>query len=370
MPNAEDDMRQNREIFNSCNRQFPCCRKQTGVSRREFLKGAGAGVLALSSVGTLGHFVEAGEKNKSVVSEIVRTNPFVEKGKPILVVVEGDDAEKMIETGMNALGGLTRRLTGAKDILIKPNFLMNEPYPTTTDPDFAISLAKHCKTSGASKATICDSSQFSEAGHDTAFRFLKIYEKGREAGVSVVATDLENEKEFITVKRSGWQANREILIDRHLSNASFIINTPVLKRHVTSGLTCALKNHFGSVLGRHRWTAHRASRMGKEGLDFFMKSVSEFADAVRPELTIVDARSILVGMGPAQQMPGAKVIKGVNRMIFCGDMVATEVYCAAIMKQYDKSFISSMIGSTLDHAAKLGLGTADLTKIKVIELKI
>ena len=41
MPNAEDDMRQNREIFNSCNRQFPCCRKQTEVSRRKFLKGAG-----------------------------------------------------------------------------------------------------------------------------------------------------------------------------------------------------------------------------------------------------------------------------------------------------------------------------------------
>src|SRR5439155_3610449 len=78
-------------------------------------------------------------------------------------------------------------------------------------------------------------------------------------------------------------------ISRELQKAAVIINLPVLKRHSAGQITSALKNHFGSVHGPHRWLAHSALPTNR---DYYDRKMVEFASAVRPELTITDVRSL------------------------------------------------------------------------------
>ena len=49
-------------------------------------------------------------------------------------------------------------------------------------------------------------------------------------------------------------------------------------------------------------------------------------------------------------------------------MVATDAYCADLMKTYDDTFDPEMISLQLEYAQKLGLGTIDKAKIEIMEV--
>ncbi len=55
-------------------------------------------------------------------------------------------------------------------------------------------------------------------------------------------------------------------------------------------------------------------------------------------------------------------------VISCGDMVATDAYCADLMKEHDDTFDPEMIALQLAYAEKLGLGTSKKEEIDIIEL--
>ena len=51
-------------------------------------------------------------------------------------------------------------------------------------------------------------------------------------------------------------------------------------------------------------------------------------------------------------------------------MVATDAYCARLLARHDPTFSVEMIDRQLKHASDLGLGTADLGAVKVVELRV
>ena len=107
-----------------------------------------------------------------------------------------------------------------------------------------------------------------------------------------------------------------------------------------------------------RLVAHKQKGKG------FERRLVEFADAVRPELTLVDARSVLARNGPES----GDVVSGVRRMILSGDMVAVDAYCAHLLAEHDATFSPEMISEQLRHAQSLGLGQPDLSQIQVVEV--
>jgi len=143
---------------------------------------------------------------------------------------------------------------------------------------------------------------------------------------------------------------------------------PVLKRHLVGQITSALKNHVGSVYGPHRWIAHAVAG---ENHDYFDRKVAEFASAVRPELTITDVRSIQAGFGPFRR-PETKIIDNVNHLIISGDMIAADVIALQLMKKHDDTFTAEMeaiVRLQHEYAEELGIGTSDLSKLDVIQVK-
>ena len=337
-------------------------------SRRQFLKT----VSAMSAYLAAPSSIRAGEE-KRLQPRGGKSNLFVEGGKPLLVVVEGADIEKMLAKGLEIIGGLGKVVKPGDNAFIKPNYGSHRAYPTGSDPHFLVSIAQHLKKSNAGRVTICDSSdpyvlnRYND--HEHVFKTNKVFEIGKKGGVEVVCTHPKDKKLYVPVSCKRWQVNPEIKANPLLLGASVIINQPMLKKHNGAFMTCALKNFFGAVIAEQRLHSHKQLKGGGEaGREFFMKTIAEFADAMRPELTIVDARKILTVRGPS--LKEGSVVKDVNKIIICGDMVATDTYCAQILDDNDKSFNKESIALTLQYSEKLGLGTADLSKVKIIEITV
>jgi uncharacterized protein (DUF362 family) len=346
------------------------------LSRRDFIKLAVGGTVALSALGS-GCFRGAQGPRSGI------PNPFVQGGKPLVVSVQGKDPERMLRAALEAMGGLKPLVGGGKEALIKPNFIFRQPYPITTDPEMIFLVARLLRQAGSRGVEVFDAPGTYLVGTERqTSSFNDIVRRGHEQGIAVTIGDAGRRREYVKTKKAGWQAYPEIIVHKKIHQAPIIVNIPCLKRHHSSFLTCALKNQFGAIYGAQRWDSHIRGEGIQKGIKgagartkapfrdetHFMTALAEFADAVRPELSIVDARAILIKGGPTRGK--GEIKEGVNRIILSGDMVALDTYCSRLMEQHDDTYTTEMILPYLRVAERLGLGTMDLNKAKVIELTV
>jgi uncharacterized protein (DUF362 family) len=293
-------------------------------------------------------------------------NLFMEGDKPLLVVVEGSDLRTMLEAGLAEIGGLEKLVQG-KHVVIKPNILTTQPFPVTTDVEMVLAFAEHARGAAASSMTVCDACG-GGVTKEEKFKGLGYPPRLEEANIALDAADFSDRMVHVFVSKDAWRSHPTIGVVKTIQEADVVVNMPVIKRHNGARFTCALKNHFGSVYLPLRQLAHSKLKSGGEGKDFFDRALAEYADSVRPELTIVDGRDLLVGAGPSLRGGKAKVKKGVNRLILCGDMLATDLYCSQLMEENDDSYSTDMIAVQLETAEKLGIGVGDLKNVAVKEV--
>ncbi|HYA63150.1 MAG TPA: hypothetical protein VED66_08095, partial [Candidatus Sulfotelmatobacter sp.] len=119
------------------------------LDRRGFLR-LGAGVLATASA--------AFEWGCNLTTRACKSvpNPFVAAGKPLLVVVEGEDLGAMLRAGIEALGGLDPLAKLGREAIFRGNYVASQPYPVTTAPDFVLAVAAELKRAGLSKTSLFD----------------------------------------------------------------------------------------------------------------------------------------------------------------------------------------------------------------------
>ncbi len=311
-------------------------------------------------------------------------------GKPVMVIVEGSDIDAMIDRGLEAIGGLKALIGDAGQVVLKPNTNQRDPYPSITAVDTIRAVARQCRQSGAAQIIL----------HEDHRAELDLYYSPSDLpGVDIRISSSHDASQYVPVEYDKWTGDMDydelmqliegqtlrgatrsltddftrttgprIRLARVLQEAPFIINMPVLKRHMVGQITSALKNNFGSVYGAHRWIAHAVTANNR---DYFDRKLAEFASAVRPELTIVDVRSLQAGWGPFIS-DKTKIVDGVNRVVITGDMVAANAKALELMKQYDDTFTSDMEAIVLKqqkYAEELGLGSGDLSELEIITIK-
>lgn len=333
------------------------------LDRRSFL-GLSAAALATASAA-----FEWGYKLTTRPCKSVPPNPFVAAGKPLLVAVEGEDLHAMLRAGIEALGGLDPLARLSREAIFRGNYVASQPYPVTTAPEFVLAVADELKRAGVSKTSLFDShgTRLSAAiPPDHILRRLGVLDKLTQGGVPVLARDFADPDEFVFVRNPDWPIAKPVAVHRLLHEAPVVVSLPVVKRHTAVNFTCALKMHFGSVAMADRLLVHTKDGQDRSGL--MHQRLVHFADAVKPQLNIVDARSILARNGP-ELSGGAEIVSGVNKIILSGDMVAVDAYCARLMARHDDTFKLDMIAPQLKHAAALGLGKADLDDVKVVEIR-
>ena len=310
-------------------------------------------------------------------------------GKPLLVIVAGQDIDAMVDAGLEAIGGLGRIIGDHRHVLLKPNTNQRDPFPSITAPETLRAVSRHCHATGVERVVVHEDHKYEPALY---------YDPSDLPGMELQLSQAPHSDDYVQVEHQAWHGDLDpetefqgmapprhlervqapgilttegprLRIAHQLQDAPVIINLPVLKRHFAGQITSALKNHFGSVYGPHRWLAHASLEQNR---DYFDRKLVEFASAVRPELTITDARSIQAVTGPSRD-DKTRIIDGVDRLIITGDMVAADVVAMELMQKHDETFTAAnaaIVHRQHQHAEELGLGLSDLSRFEIIELKV
>lgn len=345
----------------ACEKRKKSCKKS---SRRKFIKtmtGAAASVFVLGNckMATNEENNDPPTPAREVHSPRSRVaNPYVTAdGKPILVSIEGTDFTTMLRAGLETLGGLGLLVAPDQDVLIKPNLNHSDPFPGISSAASIAAIVREAANVTSGQVSVGD--EGFNPSH-SVYNYLNLESVVNDAGGNLLSFGPTYD-----VRRDTWANSKpDFKVYQDVYDAPVIINTCVLKRHHTADMTCALKCNVGTVSGPN----YSGTRVYLHECDNFDREVAEIAGLVNPELTIVDARSILAGGGPT--IDDGIVVDGVNRVVICGDIAATDAYCASLLEAHDSSFSASNspAWTTINTAVELGLGTSDLNQVEIIEI--
>ena len=347
-------------------------------SRRRFVRDLVA--LSVAGPSALRAFAETGTVEKTLLPIRKRVpNPFMENGKPIVMVVHGDDFPTMLAKGMDVLGGFVRFGTG-KSVIIKPNFVFDKKtrYPTTTHEDSVLTTVQYLQKEGFGDICVADRrGKRMESGRAGGkFEWSGLNDLAEEGGFTTDSLMDDAEAPTVHIGDSNWTTLPSVGVIQKIYEAGLIINMPTLKRHSQTNLTCSLKNNMGvldvpTTEYMHLWgDANKAAHdaMSKEDVNRRLcMAVAEAAMAVSPEVTVIDARTVLCKNHGSVSSGEPRVA---NRLIISGDPVAADVYGASVLKEVYESYEIGPTSSTFQHAAALGIGVADLNKVVVKELEV
>ena len=329
--------------------------KHKAISRRKFLKTVSGGA-ALLTLGPLTRIVNS--ETLAYGPRVRLPNPYITpEGKPILVCVKGTNFRQMLEKGLELLGGLDKLVNNNQNVLIKPNLNAPDPFPGICNAESIVETIGLVKEVTTGIVSVGDQGYYASS---TVYQYLNLDEAVPDAGGVLLTLS-----DTYQVRRDTWdQSKPDFLVYTDIYDSPIIISLHCLKRHYWAYLTCALKNNVGTIKGPSAVSTRGYLHSFSPKSTAFLQEIAEIAGLVNPELNIVDARTILTRNGPRYE---DGVPKDIHRLIICGDIVATDAYCAQLMEQHDSTFSTSYIQPTLQRAEELGLGTANLDNVEIIE---
>lgn len=242
-----------------------------------------------------------------------------------------EDMVTRLYEGIERLG-MVQRLSGGKTVLLKMN--VAGPFPVeqaaTTHPEVVRAMVRVVKSLG-SKPVIGDGPN----SNQPCFSICGIEKVAREEEVPLCS--FSSYKEVA----SGGEQFGQIRYATDVSEADILVNMAKLKTHALVYYTGAVKNMFGAVYPGQRKTMHLHNdvmRFSNILLDVFQCRI--------PDLCIMDAITVMEGMGPTHGTPAA------GELLACStDAFALDKLCAGFLG-YDIRSIPLFL-----EAARRGLTT-------------
>lgn len=220
-----------------------------------------------------------------------------------------------IEELLRPLGGMTAFVRPGQRVLLKPNMLAGKGVEAavTTHPEIVRAVIELAQCAGG--IVFVGDSPGVGTPEQVAQR-CGILAVIKETG----ATFAPFSESIRITPRSGIFHHFEIA--RDIVDAEVIINLPKLKTHQMMGMTGAVKNLFGAVVGLRKPHVHLQAGADK---GFFALMLLELAEEIRPALTIVDGVLAMEGDGPGSGDPIqlGVLLAGVEPMAV--DVVAAEL---------------------------------------------
>ena len=282
----------------------------------------------------------------TATSVIQQETPTVTGQSAYLSVARGADPEAITKAAIAALGGMERFVRVGDDVIVKPNICVayrGPEYAATTNPTVVATLVRLCLAAGASGVRVMDTPFGGTA--ESAYFVSGIEEAVKAAGGQM---EVMSPVKFIDTKIpdgrdiSSWKVYQDVL------DADVLINVPIAKHHNLCRLTLAGKNLLGVITNAN--AMHR--NLGQR--------VAGLVSLVRPTLTVVDAVRILMTHGPT----GGSLddVQRADTVIASRDIVAADAWAATLfgLTGADISYVKA--------AAEMGLGTMDLEAIKIEEI--
>ncbi len=267
------------------------------------------------------------------------------KHASVSIVRMNGSIEAAVAEAVDLIGGLSSMVREGDTVLIKPNFIREEPSftGTTTNIEVVKAIVKLVKEANA--IPIVGEASGNQYDTEAIFENLGL----REELEDVKILDLDQD-EIVSVKIEGAKALKEVGVARTVLEADFIIGVPLLKTHMTTNITIGMKNMMGVLPQREKWKMHMS------GLH---QALVDLNLLVKPDLVVVDGIVGMQGLGPTIGSPVQMDLVLASR-----DVVAVDTVGSAVM-----GFALEEI-EHLVLAGKDGLGTNNLDEIEVRGEKI
>lgn len=269
-------------------------------------------------------------------------------GDAYLSIIHGKDPAAITEAALKPLGGIERFVKNGYDVIIKPNICTDYhtyEYAATTNPIVVATLVKLALGAGARRVRVMDF-PFGGTG-ESAYAKSGIADAVQAAGGEM---EVMNPNKFRQSPVPDGRSMKEWPFYADVLSCDLLIDVPIAKHHSGARLTAGCKNLLGVIQNRGGIHADMAQR------------IPDLVSVVKPGLTVVDAVRTLMRHGPT----GGSLddVKLNNMVIASHDVVAADAFAASLigLTAADVPYIVA--------AAERGLGTMDLTSIKIDELTI
>jgi len=309
------------------------------MNRREMLQLLGlAGVAAIAGcTGRRGAQTDATQKPL----DTARAEHF-QKVQSTVAVASRGSAREMVERALRPLGGIEKFVRSGDTVVLKPNaaWLRTPEQAANTNPEVVAAVIELCKAAGAKRILIAEHTCDNPA--TVCFEMSGIRKVADATGAIIVNANAEGMYRPVSIPNARVLHQTEVV--RDVLEADCFINLPVAKDHSATRVTLGLKNLMGIVWDRQSWHV--------QGVH---ECIGDFALAVKPHLTIVDATRILVTRGPK----GPGDVKYPNQIIAGVDPVAVDAFATTLfgLKPDDIGYIM--------HAHRLGVGEARLNRLNI-----
>src|SRR6266516_4574512 len=216
-----------------------------------------------------------------------------------------DGIEEAAHRVIEQIGGMTSVMRGARVALLKPNFVAGRSAETGSTTSFALlkAVAEEVQACGA-EPVLCEMPG-TEFDREATYTILGVEQFCAANGIRILRIDPEGDnsrtlsgeqvmrifpapQDWIELQPPGAKKLRRFSIPRILNEAC-LINLPVLKTHVVSTLTSAMKNPMGILPRPDRRSMHTL------GID---QCIVDMNRGIKPDLTIVDGSVGQDGEGP------------------------------------------------------------------------
>jgi len=314
------------------------------LDRREFIKG----VTAFGGLALLSSFLPGCAPGSDIVPGETPQTTTPPPNTPYLAVARGESPKLIVQTALKALGGIERFVKPGNDVIIKPNICTayhSYEYAATTNPEVVAALIELCLGAGARRVRVMDRPfggiarvAYTRSGIGPAV--------SAAGGETEIMTEMKYREVEIPQGRDigKWTVYGDVL------DADVLINVPIAKDHSQARLTLGMKNLMGVIHNRNLFHINLAQR------------IADLSTVVRPSLTVVDAVRILVDHGPSSG--SLDDVRLTNTVIASHDIVAADAYAATLFGLTGADIPATRIG------AEMGLGTLDLSSVKVEEINV
>jgi len=326
------------------------------TTRREFLKKAAAGGAAIAGVpgiiaaGRAASAIAAGAAPRNKARIVVARNPAMLDGDDANPVAVAQALSKAMSalTGQKSVQAAWKSLFRPEDVVgIKVNCLFGRT--VSTRPEVVSAVVAGLKLAGVRPDNII------VWDRSTADLAKSGFVGGRSSsGAVYFANDGEWGEE---VRNGSFHGRLTKVFDR----ITALINMPVVKHHQITGVTCALKNHYGSF---HNPGDHHGNNGDPYLAD--LNAIPQIKDKTR--LIVADALKPQYDGGPGRA-PGAQW--EYYTLIVGTDPVAVDYHAFEIIDARRKEAgIASIAGQTkwLASAAQRGVGTSDPARIEIVRV--
>ena len=275
-------------------------------------------------------------------------NPFMNASPKTVYLANGYGP---YDNTVKALENIDLQCVRNKKILLKPNAgrMATWDKGITTHPQVVAAAIDVFRKHGAEVSI--GESPISGVNTLEAFKISGITEVAEERQCPLIDMD---ERKFVNVNIPDGIALKSMKLCPEILEFDYIVSIPVMKTHMHTKATLALKNMKGCLWRRSKVKLHMLPEVDGYDDKPIDIAISDMATLLKPHLVIIDGTVCMQGMGPSAGSPCP-----MNLVLASADFLAADAVAAHLMGIQPEDI------PHLRLCSERGLGSIDIKAIKV-----